>query len=160
MRDITGRVFVPPAQRLYTGTVEPIVRLRQEHLDAMIAHALADAPTECCGLLALRDGVVVTVHRARNKENSPYRFSIDGLEQRRIEEAMDEAGTTLAGFYHSHTGSEAQPSPTDIRMMGAFFGPPFVHFVIGVADREQPQVRVFYIEHGSATEHAYAIVDA
>jgi [CysO sulfur-carrier protein]-S-L-cysteine hydrolase len=133
------------------------IRLRQEHLDAMIQHALADAPIECCGILAAVDGAVVSVHPTKNVEASPYRFRIDGLEQKRIEESMDEAGSELAGFYHSHTGSEPRPSPADIRMMSTFFGPPYVHFVIGVADREKPEARVFYIEDGSATEQEYEV---
>jgi proteasome lid subunit RPN8/RPN11 len=137
-----------------------IIRLRQEHLDAMIAHALEDAPIECCGLLAAKGGEVQSIHRAKNKEQSPYRFSIDPLETRRIEERMDEAGNSLAGFYHSHTGSEPRPSPTDIRMMSAFFGPPFVHFVIGVADREHPIARVFHIDGSEAIEHEYAISES
>lgn len=135
-----------------------IVRLRQEHLDAMIAHALADAPVECCGLLARKEDAVSAIHPAANKEASPYRFSIDFKEQRRIERLMDDAGEELAGFYHSHTGSEPRPSPTDIRMMATFFGPPFVHFVIGVADRDAPIARVFYIDDGAATEHEYEIL--
>jgi proteasome lid subunit RPN8/RPN11 len=138
--------------------VPVVVRLRQEHLDAMIAHALEDAPVECCGILAAEDGAVTAVHRAKNAEASPYRFSIHPLETRKIEQAIDEAGADLAGFYHSHTGSEARPSPTDIRMMTTFFGPPFVHFVIGVADRDHPVSRVFYIEDGAATEHEYDVI--
>lgn len=135
-----------------------VVRLKQAHLDAMIDHALEDAPVECCGFLATKDGAVASIKRARNKEASPYRFSIDPLETRRAEEAMDEQGQTLAGFYHSHTGSEPRPSPTDIRMMGPFFGPPYVHFVIGVADREHPIARVFQIEDGAAIEHQYEVI--
>lgn len=134
-----------------------VIRLRPEHLQAMIAHALEDAPIECCGVLAARDGQVIATHRARNTEASPYRFNIHPLEYRRLEEAINEAGAEVAGFYHSHTGSDPVPSPTDIRMMGPFFGPPYVHFVIGVADRDQPQARVFYIEAGGATEHEFEL---
>lgn len=134
------------------------IRLRQEHIDAMIAHALEDAPIECCGLLAMRDGVVETVRRAKNKEASPYRFSIDPLETRKHEAAIDDAGLELAGFYHSHTGSPAVPSQTDIRMMGPLFGPPFVHFVIGVADRAHPDVRAWHIDGVEKIERAFEIV--
>ena len=135
------------------------IRLRREHLDAMIAHALEDAPIECCGLLATKDGNVAAIRRAKNKEASPYRFSIDPLETRRLEQAIDDDGLTLAGFYHSHTGSDPIPSPTDVRMMGPFFGPPFVHFVIGVADREKPIARAWYIEDGDKTEQQYELID-
>ena len=135
------------------------LRLRREHIDAMIAHALEDAPVECCGVLAASDGEVVSVVRAKNVEASPYRFKIDPLEYARLERAMDEAGAAPVGFYHSHTGSEAVPSPTDVRMMGAFFGPPYVHFVVGVKDREVPQVRMWFIAEGNKTEQAFEIIE-
>ena len=135
------------------------IRLKREHIDAMVAHALEDAPIECCGLLAAKDGVVAAVRRAKNKEASPYRFSIDPLETRKHEQAIDDAGMELAGFYHSHTGSHAVPSPTDSRMMRPFFGPPFVHFVIGVADREKPEVRVWHIDGSERVERTFQVVD-
>ena len=134
-----------------------VISLTQADLDAMIAHALEDAPDECCGMLGAKDGRVTALHRAVNAEASPYRFSIDFREQRRIEEALDARGDSLAGFYHSHTGSPARPSPTDIRMMSTFFGPPYVHFVVSVADRDRPDVRVFHIEEGGATEQEYTV---
>ena len=137
--------------------MQPVIALAPGHLEAMIAHALEDAPIEACGLLAARDGMVVSVHRAKNTEHSPYRFNIDPREYMRLEEEVSETGASVAGFYHSHTGSEARPSPTDIRMMAPFFGPPFIHFVIGVADRDKPYARVFTIEGADATEHAFEV---
>lgn len=143
----------------YNGRMTVVVRLPRKFLDAMIAHALEDAPVECCGVLAAVDGAIVAVHRARNTEASPYRFNIDPREYMKLEEAITDAGATVAGFYHSHTGSEARPSPTDIRMMGTFFGPPYIHFILGVADRDAPHARVFHIEEGSSTEHEYEVVE-
>ncbi len=134
------------------------IRLTQQHIDEMVAHALEDAPIECCGLLAIRDGAVAQIRRAKNKEASPYRFDIHPLETKRLLDDIEENGQELAGFYHSHTGSPAVPSPTDIRMMGPLFGPPYVHFIIGVADRESPVARVFHIVDGAATEHEYDVV--
>jgi hypothetical protein len=43
-------------------------------------------------------------------------------------------------------------------MMSAFFGPPYVHFVVGVADRESPHARVFTIEDGGYVEHRYELI--
>jgi proteasome lid subunit RPN8/RPN11 len=124
----------------------------------IISHALDDAPVECCGILASRGDSIVAAYRARNVEESPYRFRIDPLQQRDIEEDIDRSGATLAGFYHSHTGSEARPSPTDIHMMGPLFGPPFVHIVIGVADPENPVVRIFHIIDDRYEEQEYELV--
>jgi len=135
------------------------IRLRREHVDAIVAHALEDAPIECCGMLAAHEGLVVDIYRAVNKEDSPYRFSIDPLQTRRLEEQIDASGSTLAGFYHSHTGSDPIPSPTDIRMMGSLFGPPYVHFVVGVADRANPILRAWYIQDGDRIEQQFEIID-
>src|SRR5436190_255933 len=60
------------------------IRISQSHLDAMIAHALEDAPIECCGMLAKKGDTVTALHRAKNREASPYRFSIDPLETKKI----------------------------------------------------------------------------
>jgi proteasome lid subunit RPN8/RPN11 len=136
----------------------PAIRLKQSHIDEMVAHALEDAPKECCGLLATEAGVVVEVRRARNKADSPYRFDIDGLEIRNHLADIEETGRVHAGIYHSHTGTAAIPSPTDIRAMSPFFGPPCVHFVIGIKDRANPEVRAWYIEAGACTEQEYEIV--
>jgi proteasome lid subunit RPN8/RPN11 len=140
--------------------MKPVIALSRRHLDEMIAHALEDAPVEACGVVAAKDGVIVATHRARNTEKSPYRFNIDPREYMRLEEEVTESGASVAGFYHSHTGSEARPSPTDIRMMGPFFGPPFIHFVIGVADPTNPHARVFTIEGTEANEHSFDLQEA
>jgi proteasome lid subunit RPN8/RPN11 len=141
------------------------IRLHRAALDAMLQHALEDAPVECCGVIVApgKDSPtvdIVTVRRAKNTHNSPFRFEIHPLEYGRIERALDEESLRVAGVYHSHTGTEARPSPTDIRMMDAIgMGPPFVHFVVGVADRERPHARAFTIEGGSYTEHPFEVVD-
>lgn len=135
------------------------IRVQKEHLEAMVAHALEDAPVECCGILGGRDGAVAIVRRATNVEASPYRFSIDPRETMRIEREFEGADAEMLGFYHSHTGSPAVPSPTDIRSMGPLFGPPFVHFVIGVADRDVPDVRAWHIADGDRIEQQFEIVD-
>jgi [CysO sulfur-carrier protein]-S-L-cysteine hydrolase len=136
-----------------------VIKLRRDQLDAMIAHALEDAPIECCGVLAAKDGVLTGLHRAKNVTASPYRFEFHPLETRRLFEAIEDSGADVAGFYHSHTGSEPKPSPTDIRAMGPLFGPPYIHFVIGVADRDHPIARVFHIHEGAAIEHAYEVME-
>jgi proteasome lid subunit RPN8/RPN11 len=137
-----------------------VISLRRADLEAMVAHALEDAPVECCGFVARIGGRSAGVHRARNVEASPYRFSIDPREYMRLERALDADGLEVAGLYHSHTGTPAVPSPTDIRaMMGAGFTPPFVHFVVGVADPGNPDVRAWHIEDGERFEQEYEIVE-
>ncbi len=140
--------------------MQVVVRLRREDYEAMVKHALDDAPTECCGVVAHAKGVSAGIYPTRNTEASPYRFNIDPRDYLRAERAIEAQGSEVAGFYHSHTGTPAVPSPTDIRaMMGAGFTPPFFHFVIGVADRENPEVRVWHIDGGERHERGYELVD-
>ena len=89
------------------------IRLKREHIDAMVAHALDDAPIECCGLLASDDGTLAEVIRAKNKEASPYRSDIHPHETKRRLHEIAEKGHTLAGFYHSCGCAEAGKSGAD-----------------------------------------------
>ncbi len=40
-----------------------MVQIKQEHIDEMVAHAKADLPNECCGILAGPDGAVMNAYR-------------------------------------------------------------------------------------------------
>ncbi|MCC7365973.1 MAG: M67 family metallopeptidase [Dehalococcoidia bacterium] len=135
------------------------IRLRKEHLDAMIAHGLEDTPVECCGVLGGKDGTVHVVRRAKNIQASPYRFEIHPLETGRIEREFDEQGIEILGYYHSHTGTAPVPSPTDVRAMGPLFGPPFVHFVLGLKDVENPEARAWYIQDGAPVAREFEVID-
>ena len=57
---------------------EVALRISRQLLDELVAHARAEAPNECCGMIAARDGEAVAVHRARNLNASPLRYDIDG----------------------------------------------------------------------------------
>lgn len=96
-------------------------RIPRAIIDEMIAHARADAPNECCGMVHAQDGTPVAVHRVTNAAASPYRYVMEPREQYRLEVRRDETGETLYAIYHSHVASEARPSPTDRRQ--AFFPP-------------------------------------
>ena len=58
-----------------------MLTLPQDFIDEMIAHALEDAPNECCGIIAGQDGRAVRLFRARNSEARPYRYNVDPKEQ-------------------------------------------------------------------------------
>ena len=114
-------------------TLEFPVELRQE----LIAHAREGEPDEVCGILAGRDGRVERVFRIRNTADtvsaergvfrdrdsgraSPWRnavhYYMDPRDQLRVYNAIDQLGLDVVGYYHSHTRSEARPSPTDVRL--------------------------------------------
>jgi [CysO sulfur-carrier protein]-S-L-cysteine hydrolase len=118
-------------------------------VDEMVAHARAEAPNECCGMIAGRDGTATSIHRARNAEESPLRYVIHPTDQLRIMEEIEERGEELAAIYHSHTGSPAYPSQTDINLAENWPDPLYV--ICSLADRE-PEVRAFAIRDGEVEE--------
>jgi proteasome lid subunit RPN8/RPN11 len=78
------------------------------------AHARADAPRECCGLLL---GSATEIRRAeptRNLAPAPTRYEIDPTDHFRILRAARADGLTVVGAYHSHPASAPVPSPTDL----------------------------------------------
>jgi [CysO sulfur-carrier protein]-S-L-cysteine hydrolase len=93
------------------------VRISRQLLDEVIAHAQAEAPKECVGMIAARDGEAVAVHRARNSADAPkLRYEIDPKEQYRLEMGIEDAGLELGAIYHSHPRTEPEPSPTDVNL--------------------------------------------
>ena len=107
--------------------------LRQE----LIAHAREGDPDEVCGVLAGRDARVERVFRVNNTADTvaadsgvfrdrdsgvpaagrkPVHYYMDPRDQLRVYNEVDDLGLDVIGYYHSHTHSEARPSPTDIRL--------------------------------------------
>jgi [CysO sulfur-carrier protein]-S-L-cysteine hydrolase len=131
------------------------VRIPRQLLDELIAHARTDAPNECCGMIASRDGEAVAVHRATNAAASPLRYEIEGREQYRIQTAIEDAGLDLGAIYHSHTRSAPEPSQTDINL--AFY-PDALYVIVGLESGE-PDVRAWRIAGGQVSEAGLEVVD-
>jgi proteasome lid subunit RPN8/RPN11 len=133
--------------------------LRQE----LIAHAREGDPDEVCGMLGGRDGEVMRVFRVRNTADEvgadrgvfrdrqtgvaapgrrPVHYYMDPRDQLRVYNELDELGLDVVGYYHSHTHSEARPSPTDIRL-ATDLAPLYV--LVSLEDRDRPTVRAWRI---------------
>ena len=67
----------------------------------------------------------------RNKAESPYRYEIDPDDLYRITVAADDADEVIWGIVHSHVGSPAVPSPTDI---GLAFYPDALYLLVSLTD--------------------------
>jgi [CysO sulfur-carrier protein]-S-L-cysteine hydrolase len=131
------------------------VRISRQLLDELIAHARAEAPNECVGMIASRDGEAVAVHRATNAAASPLRYEIEGREQYRIQTAIEDAGLDLGAIYHSHTRSAPEPSQTDINL--AFY-PDALYIIVGL-EGEEPDVRAWRIADGQVSGAQLEVVD-
>ena len=124
------------------------MRIPSELYAELIEHAREEAPNECCGMIASRDGEAVSVYRATNTAASPLRYEIDGAEQYQIQMSIDDEGLDLGAIYHSHTRSAPYPSQTDINL--AFY-PDALYVIVGLAG-EDPEVRAFEIRDGRVAE--------
>jgi [CysO sulfur-carrier protein]-S-L-cysteine hydrolase len=125
------------------------VRIAQDFLDEIVAHAREEAPNECCGLIAGADGRATRVHRARNEFSSPMRFNVHPQDLIRITTEIEDSGEELAGIYHSHPRSEAYPSQTDINLAANWPDP--LWLICSLASSE-PVVRAFSISEGQVEE--------
>ncbi len=124
------------------------MQLSKDFVEEMVAHAVQDAPNECCGIVAGKDGTATKLFRARNAEASPYRYSVDPKDLLHIFHECEDNDWSFLAIYHSHTASEAYPSATDIRL--AFW--PEARYVLISLVQETPVVRAFRIEESVVTE--------
>jgi proteasome lid subunit RPN8/RPN11 len=130
------------------------VQLDRVLLEQIVAQARAEAPNECCGIIATKEGVAVAVHPATNAAASPLRYEMDGMEQYRIQTAIEDAGHELGAIYHSHTRTAPEPSQTDINL--AFY-PEALYIIVGVMD-EEPDVRAWKIADGEVSRQPLEVV--
>ncbi len=119
-------------------------------VDEMIAHARDDAPDECCGIIAGKDGAATRLYRAVNAEHSPYRYSVAPDDLLRIYRDADSRDEEFLVIYHSHTHTEAYPSPTDVRLAS---WPDAFYVLVSLMDESSPVVRAYRIVDGAIEEH-------
>ena len=99
-----------------------MVSLTEQQLEAIKAHAEADYPHECGGLLLghLGDANEKTVVETLPMENTAAeetrhdRVLIDPLALMKADRAARKKGLDVIGYYHSHPDDEAVPSQFDL----------------------------------------------
>lgn len=128
-----------------------VLMLDSEIVEAIVAHARLEHPDEACGMVA---GLVGSDRPTRhipmvNAVRSPIAFAFDSVEYLRAWREMDARGEEPLVIYHSHTGSEATPSPDDV----AYAGWPQAHYLL-VSTRmpQRTEIRSFRIVDGVVTE--------
>ena len=130
------------------------LRLPAELATQLLEHATGELPNESCALLGgdpVR-GHATSVHPARNRLASPYRYDVEPLDLVRIIHQLEEGGDALVAIFHSHPRSSAVPSGTDVREARY----PVVHLVASLGDAE-PVMRAWTIEAATAREVSLTI---
>jgi proteasome lid subunit RPN8/RPN11 len=105
--------------------------------EAMLAHARAELPAECCGLLAgtVTDGIGHVTHHLPlvNALKSPTEYESEPRSMLAAQKAIRASGTQELAVYHSHPTSEPIPSRRDLERS---YGEGVVNLIIGLRGAE------------------------
>ena len=138
------------------GFAEPALRLSHRDWLAILGHCYDGLPDEACGLLAGRlrpgseepEGRVEAVYPCRNQDASARTYTVDSRDLIRAVRDAESRGLEVVGVYHSHTHTEAWPSPTDVRQA---FEPSWLYVIVSLADGD-PVLRGYRIVEGNIAE--------
>jgi desampylase len=132
-----------------------LITIVQRVLEDVLAHAAAEAPRECCGVLVGTSDRISDSVRALNLADGTTRFQLDPRDHIRAIRDARARGADVIGFYHSHPRSPAYPSETDVSESG-YAG--VVHLIAGAGENGR-EVRLFTIDGPAITELPFAIED-
>ena len=127
--------------------------LGKRTLEELVSHCLDAYPLEACGLLAGTVGEDGTAEASvlfptENLAASARVYEVDPRGLLRADREAEAAGLEVIGVYHSHTHTDAKPSPTDI----AQAPDPGWHYVLVSLRDTCPSVRSWRIEGGAIRE--------
>ncbi|HTP04520.1 MAG TPA: Mov34/MPN/PAD-1 family protein [Nitrospirota bacterium] len=123
------------------------MRLTQEAIDTISKQAIAEYPSECCGIVTgvdtvLRVHALVNIQERLHAEDpgthprtSREAYAVDRNEVERIIGEAADRGEAVLAFYHSHIECGAYFSPMDKEVQTVFGEPEFpdaVHIVVSV----------------------------
>jgi proteasome lid subunit RPN8/RPN11 len=115
--------------------------------DAMIAHALAERPIECCGLLVgpplndREDYCIVELMPLVNALVSPTEFESEPRGLLAAHRTMRDKGWEILAVYHSHPNSPAVPSHKDREM---WYSDQIATVIVSL--QLEPEVRAWWID--------------
>ena len=118
-------------------------------LDDIAAHAAAEAPRECCGMLVGAGNQIDESVRTDNLEQGETRFLVDPAAQVALMKRLRGTGREILGAYHSHPKSEPVPSRSDI---AETFSDDFLCVIVSLLEPERPVTRAFRIKRGRVEE--------
>ena len=127
-----------------------MLRLAPQVYKQMVAHCYDELPNEGCGLVAGNPdtGKAVLCYPATNADASSRTYTVDPKDMLRADRDAEGHGLTILGVFHSHTHTDAYPSPTDV----AQAPDPEWHYVLVSLRDDAPVVRSYRIVEGNITE--------
>ena len=124
------------------------MRLKREHLQAIIAHAREGIPQEVCGFVVGQHDASHAVLRARNVASEPRRrFVPHAADFMHADEQVAAHGWEYLAIYHSHPASPAYPSDYDVEHRPQLL-PEARAIICSLMDPARPDVRAYRFEDG------------
>jgi proteasome lid subunit RPN8/RPN11 len=128
--------------------------------ESIVGHARDAAPAEACGLLGGRpdeNPVVTAAIATPNVATEPRtRYEIDPEALLAGQEAFEDAGLDLVGFYHSHPEGPDGPSETD-RELAQWGG---THMLIVSLSGPEPAVGAWHYDDGAFRSTTLDVIPA
>jgi len=120
-----------------------VLRLPSSAYAEILGHCLRGLPEEACGLLGGHPdtGRVERWYPTRNVARSAKLYTVDPGEHLRADRDAEASGFEIIGVFHSHTHTDAYPSPTDV----AQAPDPGWHYVLVSLRDGQPSLRSYRI---------------
>jgi proteasome lid subunit RPN8/RPN11 len=132
-----------------------VLRLDELAYAQMLGSAYDGLPDEACGLLGgdLASGRVDVFYPCRNTAASSKLYTIDPRDHLRADRDAEDRGLEIIGVMHSHTHTEAYPSPTDV----AQAPDPNWHYVIVSLRDDAPMLRSYRITDGKILDEPVVV---
>ena len=133
-----------------------MLRLPSEIHLQMVGHCITGFPEEACGLLAgdPDSGEVTLCYPTRNAAASATLYTVDPRQHLQADRDAEARGASIIGVFHSHTHTDAYPSPTDV----AQAPDPSWHYVLVSLRDTQPVVRSYRIVGEAITEESVVVL--
>ena len=123
-----------------------MLRLPLSIYTEIVGHCLSGLPDEACGLIAGdAEGTVSLCFPTANAAASAKLYSIDPREYLRAERRAEDEGLDIIGVFHSHTHTDAYPSPTDVEQASTPLSNPDWHYVLVSLRNSHPVLRSYRI---------------
>ena len=133
----------------------PVLRLTRDVYLQIVGHSYDGLPNEACGLFAGKPGadLAEVFYATDNVAASTKVYTVDPKQHLRADRDAEDRGLSIMGVFHSHTRTEAYPSPTDV----AQAPDPTWHYVLVSLRDDAPVVRSYRIIDGNIQEEPVVV---
>jgi [CysO sulfur-carrier protein]-S-L-cysteine hydrolase len=137
-----------------TAFATPLLRLTEQQYEVIVGSCYDGYPDEACGLLTGRfsrgepDGRITAAVPCANAERSARTYTVDPRDMLRVMRDAEARGDDIVGVWHSHTHTDAYPSPTDVRLA---VDPAWICAIVSLRDTV-PVLRAYRIRDGVIAE--------